>query len=343
MDKNKILELLARKMAGEASQQEMDELNELMNRFPDAVYYEEFLEQIWNTSTQVDGHITDHENAYELHRSKYAKEFLSRKKLIGSLFVAVVIVLLSFIYFNQDKTSIRTIEIAVGKGVRKTVNLPDGTVVWLNSNSNLSYASNFCDKPIRAVFLSGEAYFDVAHQKNLPFVVQTKMLSIRVLGTVFNVQAYPSEKKSEATLIQGAIELTVNSRPKQKILLNPSEKFALEECDKGVPCDLKQKHVKSDITLTIKQVKPVLIGYQRYIEEVAWKDSLLVFKNDSFEELKPKLERWFDVKVVVDEKVPKFYRFTGILKNEDINEALTAMQLIKPFKFKLNANEVIIY
>ena len=126
-------------------------------------------------------------------------------------------------------------------------------------------------------------------------------------------------------------------------MLNPSEKFALEDRLPAGSGGAGKNDKRPDLTLTIEHIKPLQIGRQRYIGEVAWKDSLLVFKDESFAELKPKLERWYDMKVTLKATVLESYRFTGVLKNEDIQEALTAMQLIKPFKFKLYANEVIIY
>jgi transmembrane sensor len=343
MDKNKILELLARKMAGEASQRELEELDELMNHFPDAVYYEEFLTQVWTQSSVIDGAALDTEKAFLRHRAKYAKEFNRKKKLAGSLVFLLVLSVLSLLYFYHDNRPGLTVDIIAGKGIRKKVALPDGTLVWLNANSKLSYPTDLGKKPQRIVLLTGEAYFDVAHHQTHPFLVKTSKFSVKVLGTAFNVRAYPLEKRSEATLIRGSIELSVHSRPKQKILLNPSEKFALEdELPTGAFTPGKSIN-RPDLTLTIEHIKPIVIGQQRYIGEVAWKDSLLVFKDESFEELKPKLERWYDMKVTVQATVPSSYRFTGVLKNEDIQEALTAMQLIKPFKFKLYANEVIIY
>ena len=343
MDKNKILELLARKMAGEASHRELEELNELMNRFPDAVYYDEFLAQVWAQPSNIDGTALDPEKAYQRHRSKYTKDFNRKRKVIVSLIILLTLSMLTFLYVYHDNKPGSTVDIVAGKGVRKKITLPDGTLVWLNANSKITYPVDLGKKPQRIVYLSGEAYFDVAHRQAHPFLVRTQKFSVKVLGTTFNVRAYPQDKRSETTLIRGAIELSVHSRPKQKILLNPSEKFALEDRLPAVSLSPVKSIKHPDLKLTIEHIKPLLIGQQKYIGEVAWKDSLLVFKDESFAELKPKLERWYDMKVTVKASVMESYRFTGVLKNEDIQEALTAMQLIKPFKFKLYANEVIIY
>jgi len=355
MYKNRIIELLARKLAGEATKSELEELNDLITRYPDSVYYEEFLEQLWlNSDEQTD--IPDVDQAYLAHTLKFRDEFEPKpqtnkivgfrkyKSLIGIAAILLVIVSVSVFYFNRGHKFSPDTEIVAGKGIRKKIKLPDGTLVWLNSDSKLSYESDINQKEKRIVYLIGEAFFDVAHHKSHPFIVRTDKLCVKVLGTAFNIKAYPVDKKSEATLIRGSIELSVNDRSEQKIILSPSEKFALVE-------DKKVLHVKSDqapdvpkdITLTIQHIVPVRIGENEYIEETSWRDSQLVFQNESLEDLKPKLERWFNVKVNFEAEKAKSYRFTGVFKNETIEETLKAMQLIKPFNFKLKEHDVIIY
>lgn len=355
MYKNRIIELLARKLAGEATKSELEELNDLITGYPDSVYYEEFLEQLWLSSEgQTD--LPDVDQAYLLHRLKFRDEFGHKeetrkisgfkkyKNLIGIAAILLVIVSAALLYYNRsDKFSPDT-QIVAGKGIQKKIKLPDGTIVWLNSDSKLSYESNINQRKKRIVYLVGEAFFDVAHHKFHPFIVRTDKICVKVLGTAFNIKAYPIDKKSEATLIRGSIELSVNDRPEQKILLSPSEKFALVE-------DKKVIHVKSnaspdvpkDITLTIQHVVPVRIGNNEYIEETSWRDSQLVFQNESLEDLKSKLERWFNVQINFETEQAKSYRFTGVFKNETIEETLKAMQLIKPFNFKLKEHDVIIY
>jgi ferric-dicitrate binding protein FerR (iron transport regulator) len=355
MYKNRIIELLARKLAGEATQSELEELNDLITRYPDSVYYEEFLDQLWsNADEQAD--VPDVDQAYLQHKLKFAEEFSSveekhktfslkkYRNLIAIAAVLLVIVSVSLFYFSRgDKFSPDT-QIVAGKGIRKKIKLPDGTMVWLNSDSKLSYESDINQKKRRIVYLVGEAFFDVAHRQSQPFIVRTDKICVKVLGTAFNIKAYPIDKKSEATLIRGSIELSVNDRSEQKILLSPSEKFALVE-------DKKVTHAKSntlpdlpkDITLMIEHVVPVRIGDNEYIEETSWRDSQLVFRNESLDDLKPKLERWFNVQIKFDKEQPKSYRFTGVFKNETLEETLKAMQLIKPFNFKLKEHDLIIY
>lgn len=340
-------------MAGEATPDELEQLDELMIRYPDTVYYEEVLHRLWKNSDD-DVSVPDTEQAYNLHRIKFHQDFepqeetispatpSSYKNQIAAALLLVVVCLTGLSIFTANHQKVQNIEIVSEKGIRKKLKLPDGTLVWLNAGSKISYASNFARKKVRRVFLSGEAFFDVAHHSSQSFVVYTDKISVKVLGTAFNIQAYPKEEKAEATLLRGSIELSVNDGSGQKVILSPSEKFAFKNEKKS--STNKHRHpLGQEISRMINPVVPVKIGKQEYIEETSWKDNRMVFKNESLEELKPKLERWFNVKIIFSADKPRSYRFTGVLEKENIAEALTAMQLIKPFTYKLKANDVIIY
>lgn len=353
MDNSRIIELLARKMAGEASSYELEELEELMLRYPESVYYDEFLKQIWlNTDEEAEG-IPDTDRLYRLHQLKFKNELargqsehpVRSHRYKGMLILSIITVILVFTgicYFVRNDHSTARIEITAGKGLRKKIKLPDGTLVWLNSESRLSYDPDISTKEKRIVHLEGEAFFDVAHRKRQAFIVCTEKLSVKVLGTAFNIKAYRREAKSETTLIRGSIEFSVNSRSGQKIVMNPSETIAMEEKYVQKKNSAADTSIE-DISLQIKRIVPVKIGAQEYIEETSWKDNSLVFSNESLEQLKPKFERWFNVRIELNSVNSRAYRFTGVFKKESIGEALLAMQLIKPFTFKIKEHDVIIY
>jgi|SRR5690606_4090622 len=356
MENERIAVLLARKLAGEITSAELQELQELLASYPDMLYYDETLEQLWQRD---ENNGLDIAAAYSRHRLKYADEFYSEKSqggIVKSLFkkdnrirkaLAAASVLLPlligvFIYLNYFNTALpsSTLEITAGKGIRKSVVLPDGTKVWLNAGSRLIYDADMKSEAQRLVFLTGEAYFDVAHDKLHPFIIKTEKFSIKVLGTAFNVKAYPGESNSEAALIRGMIELTLNDRPEQKIVLKPKEKFALSEKQ---PAEVQKKERAPLIErkVVIENIRPVEVSNQKYVEEISWVDNKLVFENESFEELVPKLERWYNVKLRIRNKAVYDYHFTGAFENESIEQALKAMQLIRSFNFKLTNNDVI--
>lgn len=350
MPDNRILQLLARKVAGEATADELSELQNLLERHPDGVYMEEVLTQLW-AKQPVDNAGQDLE--YIKHKLKYAADFEPAEdgyhpkfySQIKSYLAIAVICLLTgsgvFYYHRFVKnTPVTATEISAGKGVRKKIILPDGTQVWLNSNSRLTFNNDLNAAPNRVVMLTGEAYFDVVKNKHRPFIIQTDKVLIKVLGTAFNVKAYPTDSITETALIRGSIELTVTDNQHQKILLKAGEKLLLADKntnskDTPLPAAIAEKR-----KLSIENIKPVEIESQEYIEETSWITDKLIFKNESFRELVPKLERWYNVKIHIGNSAINDYHFTGIFQNETIEQALKAMQLIRPFKFKINNDEI---
>jgi transmembrane sensor len=352
MYEDRILQLLARKMAREASDAELTELNALLEQYPDNLYYEEILNQLWDQRVNND---IDVDAAFEKHYKKYESDFEpvviatpnTNYFNIKRLLIAASVVLLTAMAFLFYKFSIQGLkgalhltEITTTKGVRKKVILPDGTQVWLNGNSKITFDDNMNTNPTRMVKLIGEAYFDVTKNKHRPFIIHTDKFSIKVLGTAFNVKAYPGEKKTEATLIRGVIELTINDSLQEKIILRPNEKFAMAyskpKVNTTITADLSSQRRK----LVIEDIKPVEIASKQYIEETSWVDNKLVFKNESLEELVPQLERWYNVKIDISNDKVKHYHFTGVLQSESLVQALTYMQLIRPFIFKIDKYDV---
>lgn len=349
MEEQRIVELLTRKIAGEATPDELGELSYLLSKYPDSVYYEALLEQVWDIKENSEQQDINH--AFGKHKSRFkadlefevpAKGFSKIYRKPSWLITAVTFIFLItgaaiFIqYYNPVK--VENVEIVAGRGVRKEIKLPDGTVVRLNSESSISYKSDMVSRAQREIMLTGEAYFNVKHDKEHPFIVRTGKIKVKVLGTEFNVKEYPGERESETTLLKGSVELTINKRAEQKFVLKPSEKFALlEKRDNATNTD-------NNSTMIIENVSPVKLGDKEYIREVTWTENKLVFQNESFENLLPKLERWYNVKLTLQDPKIGAYRFTGVFINENVLQAMEAMQLIKPFNYKLNENnEIKIY
>jgi ferric-dicitrate binding protein FerR (iron transport regulator) len=187
----------------------------------------------------------------------------------------------------------------------------DGTKVWLNHGSKLRYPYRF-DSKNRKVFLTGEAYFMVAHNKNVPFIVGTRNLDIKATGTEFNVSAYPSDDIVETTLVEGQIDIYETGSDIRIKTLEPGE------------C-IKYNSQRNNCTMESGDI-------QKYI---AWKDGLLIFKNDSISEIAKKLERWYNVDVkIVNENVKEF-TCTGTFSEETLSQVLELMSLPSPVSYKL--------
>jgi len=208
-------------------------------------------------------------------------------------------------------------EIYVPYGERSQVTLYDGTKVWLNSGTTLKFPIVFnSDK--RKVFVKGEAFFDVAKNEKKPFFVNAGSMKIKVLGTRFDICAYPDDSNFLATLERGEI-IATNSFNGKIIQLKPGEQAILD-------CNTKK--------ITIKTINTELY--------TSWKESMLEFKNAKFMNVIKKMERWYDVKIMVDnaDKFNKFYNMT--IKTESLREMLNLLSYTTPMKYKIEKNNVFI-
>lgn len=168
---------------------------------------------------------------------KYERDHPTAKKIsllgyLGRIAAAAIFLLLISLtgYLYIDKINIQTAiaqmyTISAEKGERASVTLPDGTKVYLNAKSTLSYPASFSLNE-RTVQLTGEAYFEVKHDADAPFIVKTAEIQIKVLGTTFNLYAYPDDSWFEASLVEGSIEVTPYKSPGKQVHLSLTKKPA---------------------------------------------------------------------------------------------------------------------
>jgi len=196
-------------------------------------------------------------------------------------------------------------------GQMTNIELPDGTKVMLNSGTSITYSENFSHGE-RQVNLSGEAYFDVAKDKKHPFVVQTSSLNFVVHGTSFNIEAYPEEKVINTTLVEGSLGVTDKS-DKELMRLVPGENAHYELNTSGI---------------TRSKVDTELY--------TSWKEGLITFKNEKLKDIARKIERWYNVEVII--KNPKLGEeaYLGtIMKNKPVDQILEVLQLTSSLKYKI--------
>jgi ferric-dicitrate binding protein FerR (iron transport regulator) len=250
-------------------------------------------------------------------------------------------------YFNSNKNNLLDIgnnynEIVAKRGTKTKIILPDGSQVWLNSDSKLSYGARFNDT-IREVSLEGEAYFDVIKDKKRPFVVMTNALNIRVLGTAFNIKSYAQDATIETTLIRGMIEVRKNNEPAtKKIVLTPNEKLVYNKSEALLVRSNNEQNTigKKLEALSISTLSKNIPDSSRV--ETAWIYGRLVFDGDSFETLAEKMERWYNIKITIQNQSLSNNRFSGVFEKENVEEAFKALQLITMFKYDIHDNEVLI-
>ena len=214
---------------------------------------------------------------------------------------------------NQD--FVNEFKLIVPKGEKYHITMIDGTEVELNSSSSLSFRNTF-HSVNRKVGLSGEAFFDVSHDESRPFIVQSSNVQIEVLGTEFNVSNYEGNDFMQATLINGSIK--VINVIGEKVVIKPGEQATIY-------------HNQHDINVQQADVQ----------ESVAWMAGRLIFNDDKFENLIPRLNQWYDLKfVLIGEKIKKM-RFTGTLKKEnDLIYFLQMLKYTKGISYEINDDQV---
>ncbi len=257
------------------------------------------------------------------------------------LFVAIGLNLKHYSEASKSDTG-QLFTTIVGKGQKSIVVLPDGTKVWLNSESELSYPVDF-GKTNRVVSLVGEGYFNVTHDSANPFLVNTSDLKIKVYGTEFNIKCYKSEDVVEATLVKGS--LSIQQQGGEEIFLKPAQKFIChKEAGSSEIIDNKEgsEQLKQE-PAKLQKVKDIqLLSHVDTYPVTAWKEQKLVFEDETFADLAIKIERWYDVKVVIQSDKIKQYRYRGSFENETIEQAINALTLATPFSYKFDKRVIYI-
>lgn len=229
-------------------------------------------------------------------------------------------------------------EIIVPLGQKSQLVLGDGSKVWINAGSKLKFPSRFGGK-VREVWLDGEAFFEVAKNRTIPFCVHTSDLNIKVHGTSFNVKAYNSEGTIETILVEGLVSIVnTKSGDSKEVFLKPNRKAIFIKND-----DVKvSEQISRNI---IEHLKPrkIFISEPFKVESmVSWKDGKIVFDNETFEEIAKKLERRYDVIIKIESEEIKANRLTGSFKNISVEQAINGLQLLANFNFSIKENEITI-
>ncbi len=269
-------------------------------------------------------------------------------RIAAVIAVALVLPFAVTQYFSgKNHIANRKFEVVAPKGSRSIVSLPDGTRIWLNSESRLTYPERFEGKT-REVYLEGEGYFMVSKDRKHPFIVRTSDINVKVLGTTFNVKSYPSENTIQTTLVEGSVIIennkkgTANSeiirlKPNQQAIYVRQFGISAKKPSAPAPKLVKQTRPVSD------SIKQVSINKSVNMEAVtSWKDNKLYFDDESFQTIADKLERRFGVSIYfTDNEIVKF-RFSGRFDQISIEEALAALKFASAFQYTIEKEKIYI-
>lgn len=265
---------------------------------------------------------------------------------------AALILSIGIIAYNHKKPAALPQPIAISwlsqstQPTKKTVLvLSDSTVITLNSATTIRYPDKFGDST-REVFLDGEAFFDVHKDPARPFIIHANKMNIRVLGTTFNVKSYQNESLSEASLIKGSIEVTLNDRPSDRIILKPKEKLIVQNSLATKKLNTTAGTTQENITKSTGFSLTNLTYFpntSKTVVETSWVENKLVFSDKDFAQLSGQLERWYGVHIQLKNDRVKQYSFTGFFEKESLPEALDALKMIEHFNYKIVDSIVYIY
>jgi ferric-dicitrate binding protein FerR (iron transport regulator) len=343
MHQDRILHLFTRKLSGTLTPPELAELEGLLAQHPEMLPSLKLLEQFWK----------DREHTETIHVEASLQKVLSRLddfpteapspdvqtgsagkrrvlvpafRWLAAAVIAGLLVLGGVFSYGLFRKNTAAPEVALvekqnAKGVKSTITLPEGSKIWLNADSKLSYPVAFNDKT-REVYLRGEAFFDIRKNPDKPFIIHLANGTIHVLGTSFNVRAYDDEDKIETSVSTGKVAFI----PKSPRQTRPDTVFLTR--DKKVSYRFGSGELVTQAT--------------RSSDDKAWIESRLIFKAMTLEDIARELERNFGKKVVFRSQAPRQYRLTGSFHNNSLEEIMFYLSKTKDFSYQITNDELLI-
>jgi len=357
-----ISSLIAKLFDDNLSQEELRELQQLFHSAQAEGDVAQWLSALWETSgQQKDSIAVDSEEMLKKLMKKIetaSKASLPPKQVKGKdertlhlirsmmRYAAVFVLAMgcSWILFGSgkqqeieklDAVSFSGIsEVSVTYGSKSRILLPDSSVVYLNSGSQISYPPVFDGE--RYVSLAGEAYFIVRSDSLRPFLVHTADVSVKALGTEFNVKAYPEERSVETVLVSGVVEIFKRGQKKPIIELKPGERASYVKASEQIQTSQSSTNVE-------RESPRMIIDFETKPDAtIGWVTNQLVFDAEPFEQIAVRLERWFNVKFEIRNEALSKTRITGRYDTENIEQVMQSLKLATPFTYKIEKNLIVI-
>lgn len=269
----------------------------------------------------------DSRKAFEQVESRIQKQnttirFLNALTRIAAILFIPLLVASSWLFYHQPKGATAPLQFAMQEitsppGVRSQVVLPDGSNVWLNTESTIKFKVPF-DKSTRDISLSGEAYFEVKKNPDAPFIVKSGNVQVKVLGTKFNYKAFAEENNIEVVLAEGKISLNTEGCAKgNEKTMNPGDRAVFDK--------------------TANQTK---ITNEKIDKYIAWHDGKMIFDETPMPEVALQLGRWYGIEVIIEDPRINKYRITTTFENESLHQVLELLRLSSPISIQYIAATV---
>lgn len=336
MNSEQIYKMLAKYLSGEASPDEIKNVNDWINENPGNQLFYDDVKAVWENSLSNNKNF-DVNSAWENVKPKLSSSSNEDKKLnhaksnaafqyFNYLKIAAAIIIMmgfTFLYFNKfymlesRKSDVQIKQITSNKGEIRKVRLDDGTVVTLNSNSILETPSKFSERN-RTVSLIGEAYFEVAHDIKKPFIVSTKNTTIKVIGTKFNITSWEENEEVIVSVSEGKVLFGSNETNKH-VYINKGE--------------------MSTASKNNAPLRPVKVDVEKYY--LFWLYDELNFYNTPFKNIIQRLESKYGINISVEDLSILSKHLTANFKNEPIGEILNTISIALDLKYSTNNNLIV--
>lgn len=339
--------LIGKVITGEATPAERQQLENWLAAHPEQQPVVDSLRQLWLTPhAKTDPADQTVAEAFERLQQRIRSQTAPAEKPVRPLWswqpwagwaaaasVALVIGFLSWPKWRLTTNSLPLVEHVNPKGTRSQIHLADGSTVWLNADSHLSYPKTFTGS-LREVFLEGEAFFTVTHNPKQPFVVRLKTGSVRVLGTSFNIRAYAGDSTVETAVVTGRVAFI--SQPVAR---------SQRRMSRGQPTPpvldtlflLPNSKAIQSLTRQSVVARPTVAANQ-----IAWTESKLVFRNTPMGEVAKTLERWYGTPVTLEGELLSQCPLTGTFQNQSLREVMNLIAMTNRFHYELTASRVTI-
>jgi ferric-dicitrate binding protein FerR (iron transport regulator) len=314
--------LITRYLTGEASDDEIVELQAWLVASKDNLLYFLQLKNIWdNTELNISEKMINVDKAFNLINKRVTLKspatsfWYSWKKIAAVLLIPLLLGNLLYFLFraNNRLTKQEPVynELFAAFGTRSALKLSDGTSVWLNSGSSIKYPDRFIGNN-RTVILKGEAYFEVESDLKKPFIVETSSLSVKATGTKFNVSGYESDNEAEVTLVSGKVEVRTTEDNK----------------------NVKSSKLNINQHLSFNKVNGTTsISDEDIYKYTSWKDGKLVFRNEPLSHVVKKIGQVFNIDIEVQGKEIQDYCYRATFQDESLTEILKLLKISSPIDY----------
>ncbi|CAK7016565.1 MAG: FecR domain-containing protein [Petrimonas sp.] len=235
----------------------------------------------------------------------------------AAIFLLPVLSAFTVYYFTQrPQRNLQPTVITAQKGEKAEVVLPDGSNVWINSGSTLTYDRHFNGKE-RSVYLQGEAYFEVTENKKRPFIVHTKHITVQALGTSFNVRSYETDSLASAVLLEGKVKVSASGH---ETILSVNERATFD-----------------------KRKQTLLADRVEALNFIEWKNGNIYFSNQTYDEIARALSRIYNVEIQFASEQLRPMRFSGTLGSSGIKNALDILSMTSPMYYEMKDTTIILH